>query len=498
MGAVGAGVHTGETLGSYQLEELVGTGAAAEVYRARDQLLGRAVAVKVLRPVLSADREFIRRFRGEARRIAAVRHPHIMPVYQYGEERGYLYLVMPLLPGGSLRERLQRGPLAPPEAIRITRQIAAALDAAHAAQLLHRDVKPENILFDAQEQALLTDFGLARALPPPPKPGEIWSRVNTLGVFGIPVGTPAYMAPEQFDLWAPLDQRVDIYALGVVLYEMLTGRVPFTGTSLELAEQASARVCPPPSVQASVVWPALDACVLQALSVAPDQRYRTAADFAHALAQASRSPLPPATERTPDAPFPGPAAHAQPGAEPRAFHRLGGARSSIRRGGLVVAGALLLLCAGSGLLVRLIQDVGRSSTPAVLVGPSPAVSTATATLAPAAMTAPAQFGSPGPSSTASPPSSTRTPTPSPPGATPSPTPPTTVDLRGRIASVSSATQTFVLRSGATSTTIQVTSTTQYSGTATSFSQLQPGWHAEVHGQPSGASVMATDVNANPT
>jgi serine/threonine protein kinase len=461
MGADRAGIHTGQTLGSYQLEELVGTGAAAEVYRARDQLLGRAVAVKVLRPVLSADREFIRRFRAEARQVAAVRHPHIMPVYQYGEERGCLYLVMPLLPGGSLRERLQRGPLAPREAIRITRQIAAALDAAHAAQLLHRDVKPENILFDAQEQALLTDFGLARALPPPLAPGEDWSRANTLGGFGNPVGTPAYMAPEQFDLWAPLDQRVDLYALGVVLYKMLTGRVPFTGTPLELAEQASTRVCPPPNEQAPAVWPALDACVLQALSVAPDQRYRTAADFAYALSQASR-----------------PQSHSGP----QALRRPGGGWPGIRRGALV----------------RLIQGGGHGSPPATLTGPSQGVPTATATLAQPVMTSVAQPGSPGPPTSSGTPTSTRTPTPSPPGATPSSTPPTSVDLRGRIASVSAATQTFMLRSGATSITIQVTSTTQYSGTATSFGQLQPGWHAEVHGQRSGTSVMATDVNANPS
>jgi hypothetical protein len=168
---------------------------------------------------------------------------------------------------------------------------------------------------------------------------------------------------------------------------------------------------------------------------------------------------------------------------------------------LGAAGALLfLLCAGSGLLLRLFQGGGHGSTPATLVGPSQGVPTSTATLVQPVMTSVAQLGSPGPATSLGTPTSTwtRTPTPSPPGATPSPTPPTGVDLRGRISSVSAATQTFVLRSGATSTTLQVTSTTQYSGTATSFGQLQPGWHAEVHGQRAGMSVIATDLNANLT
>jgi serine/threonine-protein kinase len=277
------GAFTGIQLASYFLQELIGLGGAAEVYRGTDLTLGREVAVKVLLPILSQDNDFVQRFRDEARRVAALDNPHIVPAYFYGEDQGYLFLVMPLLRGGSLRQRLRAVKRLPPEeAIRITLDVAAALETAHRAHLIHRDVKPENILFNAQGEALLADFGLARILPQDP---ALWEQHNTTGVYGVPVGTPSYMAPEQFQRTATLDQRADIYALGVVLYEMLTGQVPFSGTPRDLGTRVTSRPCPLPSTLAPGVWPALDPRVMTALAVRPEARYPTAAAFADALRQ---------------------------------------------------------------------------------------------------------------------------------------------------------------------------------------------------------------------
>jgi serine/threonine-protein kinase len=280
------GSHSGETLASYQLLNMIGSGGMAEVYRARDLSLGREVAVKVLLPELTQDIQFVERFRKEASHVAALEHRHVVPIYHYGEEHGLLFLVMPLLRGGSLRERLRHEKrFDAAEAVHITVQIAAALDAAHTAQLVHRDVKPENILFNLQGEALLTDFGLARDVPPV---REGWEQHNTTGVYGIPVGTPEYMAPEQFRRTGVIDERADIYALGAVLYEMLTGRVPFSGTPQDLAARAlrgTSWLCQPPSSIVAAVWPALDPRVMTALAMDPEGRYQSARDFAEALRQ---------------------------------------------------------------------------------------------------------------------------------------------------------------------------------------------------------------------
>ncbi|HEU5441866.1 MAG TPA: serine/threonine-protein kinase, partial [Ktedonobacterales bacterium] len=156
-----AGNLVGKTLGRYQLITLLGAGGMAEVYRGRDLSLGRDVAVKVLPATLAADPEYVERFRSEARRVARLRHPNIVPVYEFDEQDGLLYLVMPLVPE-SLRDRMQRDGLLPiSDAIGIAIQVAGALEAAHAQGIVHRDVKPENVLLDADGHALLTDFGIA-------------------------------------------------------------------------------------------------------------------------------------------------------------------------------------------------------------------------------------------------------------------------------------------------------------------------------------------------
>ncbi len=292
---------TGQRLGDYELTALLGAGGMAEVYRGLDVGLGRAVAVKVLPASLAGDPGYVARFRAEARRVAALDHPHIVPVYHYGEERGLLYLVMPILKE-SLRDRLERAlagtdePLSIVAAARYVMEIAAGLDMAHAQGIVHRDVKPENILLDEAGTALLTDFGIAREASVLRQPGQ----VRTLAATGLPVGTPEYMAPEQLR-GVSVDQRADVYALGAVLYELLTGVAPHEApTPYEVAALALTQPILPPSMHNPKVWPELERVALLALAADPAARYQDMRAFAVALRQAVLSratsgPLPSTT-----------------------------------------------------------------------------------------------------------------------------------------------------------------------------------------------------------
>lgn len=276
------GPLAGQTLGGYLLISLLGVGGMAEVYRARDAALGRDVAVKVLPQALAADPEYVQRFRDEGRRVAALDQPNIVPVYQFGEESGLLFLVMPLL-RESLRDYMLRmGTLQPAPAARIIIEIAQALDAAHALGLVHRDVKPENVLLDPDGKALLTDFGIAR---PEARLREAGA-ARTLASTGLPVGTPEYMAPEQLKAMA-IDHRVDVYALGAVLYEMVTGTVPYDGaTPYEVAASVLTEPLTPPSARNPALWPELDGVIMTALSKDPAIRYADVRGFAAALHRA--------------------------------------------------------------------------------------------------------------------------------------------------------------------------------------------------------------------
>jgi serine/threonine protein kinase len=286
----GGGELLGKQLGEFRLQSLLGTGGMAEVYRALDPRLGRMVAVKVLPRVLAADPNYVTRFRDEARRVAALNHPHIVPVYHYGEVmvggQRLLYQVMPIL-RESLRDRLGRERVLPPaEAGRIAVEIASALEAAHEMGLVHRDVKPENILLDAKGKAMLTDFGIAREAMFLRRPGV----VQTLSATGLPVGTPEYMAPEQLRGGA-VDQRVDIYGLGAVLYEMLTGVVPHEAeTPYEVAALVLTAPLTPPSAHNPAIGHGLEATVMRALAIWPDDRYLDARSFAEAVAGAIAEP----------------------------------------------------------------------------------------------------------------------------------------------------------------------------------------------------------------
>ena len=210
----------GRVLGDrYRLVTALGTGASAHVYLADDVSLHRRVAIKVLHPALAGDANFLKRFRAEARAVAALNHPNILQVYDWGEENDEPYLVLEYLAGGSLRQVYDTGALLTPEqAVRVGLQAAAGLDYAHRRGLVHRDIKPANLLFDADGRLRIADFGLARALAE-----ASWTEPD-----GAILGTARYSAPEQVEGFV-LDGKADVYALALVLYEGVTGETPFIG-----------------------------------------------------------------------------------------------------------------------------------------------------------------------------------------------------------------------------------------------------------------------------
>jgi tRNA A-37 threonylcarbamoyl transferase component Bud32 len=273
------GALVGSTLGGLQLTAVLGTGGMAEVYRGRDPRTGREYAVKVLPEHLAKDPGYVTRFRNEAQRVAALNHPNIVSVIRFGEESGLLYIIMPVLKE-SLRDKMDRERIIKPvEAGKLTAQIASALDVAHKHGLVHRDVKPENILLNAEGRALLTDFGIAREVDALREPNA----ARTLAATGLPVGTPEYMAPEQLR-GGVADQRVDVYGLGAVLYEMLTGHVPHDAdTPYEVAARVLTERVLPPSEHNPAIWPELEEVVLGALTQDADDRYPDMRSFASAL-----------------------------------------------------------------------------------------------------------------------------------------------------------------------------------------------------------------------
>ena len=278
MTPTSGGSLVGKQLGDFQLQGLLGAGGMAEVYRGFDVKLKRQVAVKILPAAMANDAGYVQRFKTEAQRVAALNHPHIVPVYHFGEDGQLLYHVMPILKE-SLRDRLDREvTLTPQDAVRLVVQIASALSVAHAAGLVHRDVKPENILLDDKGEAYLTDFGIAR----PVMPTRVGRAAQTLSATGLPVGTPEYMAPEQLR-GEPMDQRADIYALGAVLYELLTGHAPHEAdTPYEVAALSLMGKIDPPSVLVPGIPEELEDVIMIALASDPAARYPDASSFAFA------------------------------------------------------------------------------------------------------------------------------------------------------------------------------------------------------------------------
>ena len=276
----------------YELLGHIARGGMADVFEARDTLLGRRVAVKVLHSQFSADEAFVKRFRREAQAAANLSHPNIVGIYDWGQEGSTYFIVMELVEGRSLRDVLrEEGPLLPRRVIEISAEVAAALSVAHRSGLVHRDIKPGNMLLDADGTVKVTDFGIARA----------WDDSSELTKTGAVIGTATYFSPEQAQ-GEPADERSDIYALGVVMYEMLTGRPPFSGESpVAVAYQHVSSQAAQPSLDNADVPADLDHIVMRALDKNPENRYQTADDLRHDLLLFLRGEAP-ATVPSPEAP----------------------------------------------------------------------------------------------------------------------------------------------------------------------------------------------------
>ncbi len=257
----------------YRLKVRVASGGMGTVFVAKDERLGRMVAVKLLRDELAGDERFVERFRREARSAAALSHPNVASVYDYGEDDGCHFIVMEYADGRDLSHLLKdEGPLAAERATVIARQIAAALGHAHAAGLIHRDVKPANVIVNGSDHVKVTDFGIARAI------GD-----STLTASGTIMGTASYLSPEQAQ-GGVIDARSDVYAVGIVLFEMLTGAVPFSGGSaVSVAMRHLSDEVPAPSSIRPEVPPELDSIVLRATSKAPEDRFQDGAALASEL-----------------------------------------------------------------------------------------------------------------------------------------------------------------------------------------------------------------------
>jgi ABC-type amino acid transport substrate-binding protein/predicted Ser/Thr protein kinase len=267
--------------GHYQLQELIGRGGMGEVYRAYDTRTDRVVAVKVLPPHLASDETFQRRFRRESQAAAGVNDPHVVPIHGYGEIDGRLYLDMRLIEGRNLGAMLAAAdePLDPAFAVKVVEQVAEALDAAHQVGLIHRDVKPSNVLIAGQDFVYLIDFGLARTAG---EPG--------MTTAGSTLGTLAYMAPERFD-GGSSDPRSDVYALTCVLYECLTGSRPYPADSLEqqIAGHMVSPVPRPSDTDRRLA--AFDDVIAKGMAKKPDKRYQTGAELAAAARRALSAPV---------------------------------------------------------------------------------------------------------------------------------------------------------------------------------------------------------------
>ncbi|MDF8266221.1 serine/threonine-protein kinase [Luteipulveratus flavus] len=291
-----SGARVGSRFGPYELRALLGRGGMGEVYTAYDTVKDRTVAVKLLPTELAADPSYQERFRREARTAARLQEPHVIPIHDFGAIDGVLYIDMRLVQGRDLRSVLrEEGALAPERAVSIIGQVAAALDAAHADGLVHRDVKPENVLLTADDFAYLADFGIASR-----------ADESKLTAHGSAIGSFAYMAPERFED-APVTPRADVYSLGCLLYECLTGRPPFPARTVSAQISAHLHQRPPDLSSAVPHTPAaLDGVLQRALAKDPAQRPSSAGE----LARAARDALRGTTSRasTPPPPAAGPAA----------------------------------------------------------------------------------------------------------------------------------------------------------------------------------------------
>lgn len=278
--------RSGAVLGDYTLQRLLGRGAMGEVYEARDERRGRSVALKLLAQQYAGDEVFRERFLRESRMAAQLNDPHVIPIHDWGEIDGLLFLDMRIVSGGTdLRHLLAGGPLAPERAVSIIEQVAQALDAAHAAGLVHRDVKPDNVLIDSGDFAYLVDFGLAQTTTDP-----------RLTDTGAAVGSFAYMAPERFGAGNIATPATDIYALTCVLVECLTAAAPFGAGDLQILVAAHLHTPPP------VLGGPFDYVIACGMAKNPADRYVTAGQLALAARNALEGRVPVTPPLTPTGP----------------------------------------------------------------------------------------------------------------------------------------------------------------------------------------------------
>lgn len=337
----------GTPFGRYQLIEKVGEGGMGEVWRAHDSQMNRIVALKVLPAHFASDRTFQERFRREAQCAAGLDEPHVVPIYDFGETDGRLYIAMRLIAGQDLLSLLKSGPLKPRRAVKIIEQIASALQAAHEIGLVHRDIKPSNILVAQDDFAYLIDFGIART-----------AEQTGLTSTGIAIGTWAYMSPERLNT-GTADASADIYALTCVLHEALTGQRPFPGDSLEQQIVGHLTTPPPrPSTMDASVPQSMDEVIAIGMAKNPEDRYSTArelvksarsalrkpADFGHARRRDLQTESPHSDAAAPTEPAPLDPAPAQ------------GPRISLTTAQWLILGAVVLL-----LLLLLLRWLGASS-----------------------------------------------------------------------------------------------------------------------------------------
>lgn len=257
-------------IGRYEVDNEIAVGGMGVVYAARDPLMKRRVALKLLKDTYSKNETLRTRFVREAEAVAALEHPAIVPVYDFGEHEGQLFFVMRYLSGGTLKDKIDEGALSPRAVAPVLERVARALDAAHEHGLVHRDIKPANILFDQAGEAYLSDFGIAKV-----------SEADSDATGALVIGTPRYMSPEQAQASADVDGRSDIYSLGAVAFHAIAGRAPFDGktaVSLALAHVSD----PPPSIlQFCEDLPRVaEGIFARVLAKRPERRYQTASKFA--------------------------------------------------------------------------------------------------------------------------------------------------------------------------------------------------------------------------
>ena len=360
----GAQDPVGEMLGDrYVVEREIGSGAFSITYRGRDERLGRTIAIKVLRPNYALDATYVQRFEREARTAASISQGNVVDVYDFGRHRDLLYIVMQYVEGEDLKHLIVRdGPLPPRQAVEISRQVLAGLAAIHHAGIIHRDIKPQNVMIGNDGIARVTDFGVAHV--------TIDAGLTTAGTT---VGTASYMAPEQAQAEA-LTEATDLYAVGVVLYEILTGRLPFeapTAIALMLAHIRDQPVPPSRRAPDQPIPASLDAVVMRALAKTPEDRYGDSAAMARALSTALQTPIAAAaaTQALPAA-RPAVAGEAMPTTAPPATRRLGvmpiGLLVLVLIGG-ALAGATLIFADGNDPNTNVPAVTDSTETPTVAV-----------------------------------------------------------------------------------------------------------------------------------